>query len=119
MPSVALFLAWVAGLGLAAWLACALARKRPGLIEVQPRYRSMFRHSGLIEADDFLALPAVIVSGHPDRNVGRLTLGQGAEQLTAFLKREHFIPWTVRLANLLAGFGFVSRSLREARTLQA
>src|SRR5262249_14842785 len=34
-------------------------------------------------------------------------------------KREHRVPWTIRLGNALAGFGFVSRSVREARTLQA
>src|SRR5262249_29838796 len=68
---------------------------------------------------DFLSLPVVIISGHPDRFVGRVVLSSGEEEFTAFLKREHHIPWRSRLASLLAGFGFVSRSLREARTLQA
>ena len=69
--------------------------------------------------EDFLALPAVIVSGHPDRNVSRMVLGTEPEEAVAFLKREHCVRWRVRLASFLAGFGFVSRSLREARTLQA
>src|SRR5579872_2200075 len=97
----------------------ARARRRRAFVEVAPRHRSFLRRLKLTEAEDFLALPAVIVSGHPDRHVARLTLGVGAEARTVYLKREHRVPWSVRLAGALAGFGLVSRSLREARTLQA
>src|SRR5205807_1849887 len=65
------------------------------------------------------AVPRGPAPGHPDRQAARLTLGAGAEAVAVYLKREHRVPWPVRLANALAGFGFVSRSLREARTLQA
>src|SRR5262249_34294462 len=114
-----LVLPLVCVLGVAIAIALGEVRKRRALVEVQPCYRSLFRHLGLIEAADFLALPAVIVNGHPDRNVGRVTLREGDEEFTAFLKREHTIPLAARVANVLAGFGFVSRCLREARTLQA
>ncbi|MBV9126318.1 MAG: phosphotransferase, partial [Planctomycetes bacterium] len=69
---------------------------------------------GLTEPAHFLALPGVVVSGHPDRHVVRVTLGA----LTGFLKREHRLPWRDRLVNALAGFGFVSRSRREAHLLR-
>src|SRR5438128_12219098 len=73
--------------------------RRRAFVEVAPRYRPFLRHLGLIEADHFLALPAVIVSGHPDRHVGRVVLGTGAEVVAVFLKREHRVPWPARLAS--------------------
>src|SRR6185437_2145150 len=39
--------------------------------------------------------------------------------VSAFLKREHRTRWRDRLANAWAGFGFVSKSCREYRLLQA
>src|SRR4051812_24424307 len=111
MPTALFLLTCISGLSLALGLILALRRRRRSLVEVQPRYRSAFRHLGLIEADDFLAIPAVIVNGHPDRHVGRIILKDGDDEFTAFIKREHVVPWTVRLANFCAGFGFVSRSV--------
>src|SRR5439155_16210020 len=35
-----------------------------------------------------------------------------------FLKREHRVPWKERLLNARDGFGMVSKSLREAQTLE-
>jgi len=90
-----------------------------GFVEICPGYRSLLRRLGLTEPEHFLSLPSVTVSGHPDRNVSRVVLGQGATALTAFLKREHVVSWRARWHNILAGFGWVSRSLRECRVLQA
>lgn len=96
--------------------------RRPAVVEISPRYRSFFRQLGVTKAADFLALPGEtphIVSGHPDRHVARLTFGTGRQQWNAFLKQEHRVTWRTRLGNALAGFGWSSRSLREAHTLQA
>ncbi len=93
-----------------------------GFVEISPRYRSFFRQLGVTEAAHFLGLSGEtphIVSGHPDRNVARITFSMGREQWSAFLKREHRVRWRTRLSNALAGFGLLSRSLREARILQA
>lgn len=84
---------------------------------VNPHYRDFLRSLGLHTAEDFLALPAVIVSGHPERHVGRVTLGSGPSAVVAFLKREHRVRRRDRLASALAGFGFASKSEREAKTL--
>jgi tRNA A-37 threonylcarbamoyl transferase component Bud32 len=89
-------------------------------LEINPRYRPILEQHELATAaqlDKLLDAPALIVSGHPDRNVSRLTLGTGASAIPAFLKREHRVPWRDRLANALAGFGFVSRSQREFQML--
>jgi tRNA A-37 threonylcarbamoyl transferase component Bud32 len=64
--------------------------------------------------DEFLMLPGTVVSGHPDRHVLRVE----HHGRPGFLKREHRVPWRDRLRNWLAGFGWVSTSLREARTLE-
>jgi heptose I phosphotransferase len=104
----------LAGAALAWW---GSGRRRRGWVAVRPAYRGLFRRLGLTDAERFLELPAVIVGGHPDRNVSVVKLGP--DGLRAYLKREHRVPWACRLANALAGFGFASRSLREARCLQA
>jgi tRNA A-37 threonylcarbamoyl transferase component Bud32 len=93
---------------------------RPGCkLLVNPRYRALLGRCGLHTPADFLALPAVVVSGHPDRHVARVTLGGGPRVVSAYLKREHRVPWKDRLANAWAGFGLVSKSVREAQLLQA
>src|SRR5262249_11473678 len=84
-------------------------------VEVNPKYQELLREQALLSAGQFLDLPGAIISGHPDRNVAQVAVGK----LSAFLKREHRIPWRDRLANAWAGFGFVSKSCREARTLDA
>jgi tRNA A-37 threonylcarbamoyl transferase component Bud32 len=101
---------------------CLRPRRNNGFLEISPRYRSFFRQLGVTQVADFLTLPGQtphIVSGHPDRNVSRITFAADGEQWNAFLKREHHVRWRTRVANALAGFGLLSRSLREARTLQA
>jgi tRNA A-37 threonylcarbamoyl transferase component Bud32 len=88
-------------------------------LEINPRYRAFLERHGLVAAEQYLALPGPIFCGHPDRNVARTLIGTGPDALSAFLKREHAVLWRTRLANAWAGFGFVSRSIREARLLQA
>jgi tRNA A-37 threonylcarbamoyl transferase component Bud32 len=85
------------------------------LLEINPSYRPLLEGLGLTAPADFLSLPAEIITGHPDRHVGRLTLGS----VRAFLKREFAIPWRERLQSAWSGCGFASRSWREARMLQA
>jgi tRNA A-37 threonylcarbamoyl transferase component Bud32 len=88
-------------------------------LEINPSYRPCLEGLGLTAPAHFLSLPAEIITGHPDRHVGRLTLGSGAGTVHAFLKREFAIPWRERLESAWAGCGFAARSRREARMLQA
>src|SRR4051794_40339799 len=90
----------------------------PGWVVVHPRYRRRFASWGLRAARDFLDLPGEVVSGHPDRHVVRVVLG-GRRRVVAFLKREHRVPWRVRFANFRDGFGWMSKSEREALLLAA
>src|SRR5260370_38309251 len=87
-------------------------------VEMNPGYRDFLEQHGLVSPEDFLALPAVIICGHPDRNVARVTLGAGTSALSAFLKREHRVRWKDRLQSAAHGFGLVSRSYREAVALR-
>jgi tRNA A-37 threonylcarbamoyl transferase component Bud32 len=97
----------------------ARALRRRAFVEIQPRYRGLLGRMGLVRPEHFLQLSGTIISGHPDRNVQRLTLEANGERVAVFLKREHYVgPW-VRLVNALAGFGLVSRSVREACVLDA
>jgi tRNA A-37 threonylcarbamoyl transferase component Bud32 len=93
-------------------------RASPPLL-VNPAYAAVLNEAGLVRAEDCLRLPETIVSGHPGRQVSRVLLGSGPQALAAFLKREHWVPWKERLLNARDGFGLVSKSLREARTLEA
>lgn len=71
------------------------------------------RQHGVTTADDVWNLPGVVVCGHADRHVMRVTLGQR----TFYLKREHRVGWKIKLRNARAGWGWVSRSEREAKCL--
>jgi Lipopolysaccharide kinase (Kdo/WaaP) family len=84
--------------------------------EINPAYRDLLASRGLVRAEHFLELPGVVISGHPDRHVVRVSLGDGTG---AFLKREHRVPWLDRLVSACAGFGPVSKSVREALLLQS
>jgi hypothetical protein len=68
---------------------------------------------GLTDAESFLALPGPVVSGHPERHVRRVRVGP----VTAYLKCEHRVPPRDRLRHWLAGYGWVSKCLRERRAL--
>ena len=72
-------------------------------LKVNPRYQQCLEHQGLVAPVHFLEMPSVIICGHPDHNVARVTLAAGAVAFPAFLKREHRIPWKERLLNATAG----------------
>ncbi len=90
-----------------------------GFVEVHPRYRTLLREHHLTDVEHFLSLSGVIVSGHPERHVSRLELTDDGRPFTVYLKREQRVSYKVRLTSALSGFGLVSRSVREARVLQA
>jgi hypothetical protein len=88
-------------------------------LDITPGFREYLRQRGLADPDRLLALPAVIIGGHPDRHVAQVTLGAGPSAIRAFVKREHRVAWKDRLISAFAGFGFVSRCHREFQVLQA
>src|SRR5947209_1920402 len=88
-----------------------------GWVIIDARWRRRFAARGLTSARDFLGLDGDIISGHADRHVVRLVLGRGLNRTVMFLKREHRSPWPARLRNWFAGYGWVSKSVREARVL--
>ncbi|HEY1380868.1 MAG TPA: lipopolysaccharide kinase InaA family protein [Gemmataceae bacterium] len=88
-----------------------------GWVIVRARYRRRFARWGLVTAGDFLGLPGEVVSGHADRHAVHVFLGRGRKRLAAFLKREHRVRWRDRLAAAWAGYGWASKSEREARLL--
>src|SRR5262249_54971731 len=98
-------------LGLAGGLVLVFLRVRQGslfcrsFLRVHPRYRDFLRKRGLTKPEHFLDLAVVVISGHPDRQVARVTLEEGEERITAYLKREHHVPLKERLTNFWAGFG--------------
>jgi tRNA A-37 threonylcarbamoyl transferase component Bud32 len=92
-------------------------REEGGFIVTHPRYRAWLARCGVTSADAALALPGEVVSGHADRHVVRVELHGGSGHRVVYLKREHVAGRRTRLRNRLAGFGWVSRSEREAMTL--
>jgi tRNA A-37 threonylcarbamoyl transferase component Bud32 len=93
--------------------------RRRNAITLHPRYAVWLRKAGLDTAEAVLELTGEIVSGHPDRHVVRVVWPGPDGRRVLYLKREHVIGWRVRLKNYRAGFGWVSRSEREAMTLQS
>lgn len=85
-----------------------------GFVVVHPRHCASFASQGLHRAEDFLALPGEVVSGHPDRHVMQVKL----PGVNAYLKRQHFVKFRERVRNALARFGFVSKSIREGMILR-
>jgi tRNA A-37 threonylcarbamoyl transferase component Bud32 len=88
-------------------------------LQINPRYQHLLERHGLRAPEDFFALPAVIISGHPDRNVSRIVLERPGATVHGYLKREHCLRWKDRVLNALAGFGLVSKSRRECAMLEA
>jgi tRNA A-37 threonylcarbamoyl transferase component Bud32 len=99
---------------------------RMAQVEINPAYRDWLESQGLAQADRLFALPGVIICGHPRRQVVQVTLPAAptarnpatGEAITCYLKREHRVSWRQRIANALAGFGFISSSQREAGLLR-
>jgi tRNA A-37 threonylcarbamoyl transferase component Bud32 len=94
-----------------------IARRRGGFIIAHQRHRAWLIANDITTAADALALPGEIVCGHPDRHVVRASLATPFGPRMVFLKREHIVGWRVRLRNAIAGYGWVSRSEREAKCL--
>jgi tRNA A-37 threonylcarbamoyl transferase component Bud32 len=97
-------------------LECASMPHRGSWVELNPAFSARFAALGLNSADRFLDLPGEIVSGHPDRHVLRVRLPGIASGF--FLKRQHVVSRRERFRNWRAGFGWVSRSAREAEVLK-
>src|SRR5262245_41161667 len=76
-----------------------------------------FRRWGLTDPTVVFNLSGEVVSGHADRHVVRVSLGQGPQRIAAYLKREHRVRRRDRWAAWWYGFGFASLSEREAQTL--
>lgn len=89
-----------------------------GILVAHPRYRSWLAKCGIRTAEDALNLAGEIVSGHANRHVVEVKLPSGNAARSLYLKREHSVGWRVRLRNCRDGFGPVSRSEREAKTLE-
>ncbi|MFO0969871.1 MAG: lipopolysaccharide kinase InaA family protein [Gemmataceae bacterium] len=87
---------------------------------IDPEYEEDLRSLGLEHAGDFLALQGVILCGHPDRHVRRVELiRESGAPIVAYLKKEHRVRFRDRLAGVWAGCGWVSKSVREGKVLQA
>ena len=92
-----------------------------GFVEIDPDCQESLRQSSLSATANFLRLPGIVLCGHRNRHVLKVDLAasqSGTAEIQAFLKKEHRVPWRDRLTNALAGFGLVSKSTREARTLR-
>ncbi|HXD89172.1 MAG TPA: lipopolysaccharide kinase InaA family protein [Urbifossiella sp.] len=87
-----------------------------GWVELHPRYRERFASLRLLTAEAFLDLPGEIVSGHPDRHVAKVQLP--GWNTACFLKRQHSVGVRECFRQWRAGFGWSSRSVREARILR-
>lgn len=87
------------------------------VLMLNPAYQHTLSVAGLTRPEAFLRLSGEITAGHPDRHVRRLHIPDGTSQLPVYLKREHRCRWRDRWRNFTAGFGFVSRSVREWKTL--
>jgi heptose I phosphotransferase len=83
-------------------------------VEALPTDRDRLSRHGFACARDFLNWPGVILSGHPSRHVLRIHL----DGELFILKKEHHVPWRDRFASAWAGFGWSSKSVREARALR-
>lgn len=92
---------------------------RRAFVEVNPQYREWLKQQGLNDPKGYLDLPAIIVSGHPDRHVAHVKLGSGSSAIGAYLKREHRQSWRDPLTNAWVGFGWCSKSYRESLLLRA
>ena len=90
-----------------------------GRVVYHPRYEQFLRRCGVTSAASALTLGGEIVCGHPDRHVARVELRTDSVGRVVYLKREHLVGVRTRFRNARAGFGWVSRSEREAATLRA
>jgi tRNA A-37 threonylcarbamoyl transferase component Bud32 len=87
-------------------------------VEINPRYRTLLQRLDLRFPTDFYRLEGIFVGGHAERDIARVTVGEGPPRLTGYLKREHRVRWRDRLRSALSGFGLVSRCCREGKLLE-
>ncbi len=118
MDSIPMLLAAGLLLGLAGLFWRSRLRRRGAFLAIATLWRAYLRRQGFTETRHFFGLAASVVSGHPGRDVARTVLSDGDLSINAFLKREYRVSWKERMACWAAGFGFRSRSLREARLLE-
>lgn len=85
-------------------------------VEINPEYRDALAELGLASAGDFLSCAGELYSRRPERRVERVLLGGG---LVGYLKRETTILLRERLTSWFGGFGWTSKSIREALVLRA
>lgn len=104
--------------GRGSFIPCSTFRDPHSRVVFHPRYERFLRRCGVTSAEAALGLRGEIVCGHPDRHVARVELGDGPARRAVYLKREHVVGLRTRLRSRLAGFGWASRSEREAITLQ-
>jgi len=95
-----------------------VASAESGTLYLHPRYATFLRRCGLSTAQAIYDLPGEVVSGHPDRHVVRVKLQHGAGERTVYLKREHIVGLRAKWKNRRAGFGWMTRSEREALLLK-
>ncbi len=86
-------------------------------VQIQEADRERLQKAGLRSFSDFLNLDGDILSGHPDRHVREIELSSPSESFHGYLKRQHRVPTSEKLLNLFQGFGFRSKSIREAELL--
>lgn len=83
-------------------------------VEINPKYRDMLAQAGLSSADDFLACAGESVSIRDDRRVELVVL---PDNLRGYLKKETRILFRERVSSWWRGFGWTSKSIREAIVL--
>jgi tRNA A-37 threonylcarbamoyl transferase component Bud32 len=87
-------------------------------VDIEPGYRELLARQGLATPTDFFDWQGVLIGGHADRHIARVTVGEGEEHFTAYLKREERVRWRHRLNSFWQKLGFVSRCVREGRLLR-
>ena len=97
-----------------------LTPRRGGFLVIHPQYQATLASQRYRRPEDILDLPGEVISGHPDRHVMQVQVeSNDGSKCTAYLKRQHFVTWKERLRNAFAGFGRVSKSVREAILLSS
>ena len=91
-------------------------RSKNGFLVIRPNKRVVLFSQGIEKAEDVFNLEGVRVTGHgwkTGRHVSSITLGNGENEVSAYLKKEHNKSWIKRLSGQSAGV------LHEARILKA
>jgi tRNA A-37 threonylcarbamoyl transferase component Bud32 len=84
-------------------------------VERCPEHADLLDEAGLVHVDEFLHCVGDVVQHRPNRQVHRVSL---AGRATGYLKTDRKIPLRDRWMSWWAGYGAVSKSVREGRVLQ-